>query len=536
MMRSLIHLSLAVLLIFSTSCASIFNARFQAVEITKGSADTELYVDGEKIEESGKNVTARVERDAKIRQIRAEREGYKPEFSVIAQRKISGLRFLPLAFIPIVGIIGTIADDSDTGVAAAAGSFVLITPLALLDAGTKSRNYERTNYVEAPERMLTYRGEDEKYLFSQEIQFDLKQDSFEIFVSTEKQYIGYADRLNSVMVNDEDISIENTIFTDAINGLLYKTDFMDTTQNILKQKSNTSYLNAQILSIRNYKLTIPGLYGAGYYISKVNVNWEVTNIYGKTIYEKTSRGVSGEFSGTIPEEFDAVKYSIKDAIESSLLDFFQEEEVKEILKKDQEEKENLDPITLNPTVNTPKSLEDAQAATVTIKVDDGHGSGFFVTDDGFVLTNYHVVATTEDTLTILTLDGESFEGVLIRKDEANDLALIKVDAEPKVAFGFPNEKNFEVGNNIFTIGTPTSIELGQTLSRGIISGERKAGESELIQTDASINFGNSGGPIVSEQGELVGIINSKLVGLGVEGIAFGSPAYRLKEYLNLLVE
>ncbi|MEO0641608.1 MAG: trypsin-like peptidase domain-containing protein, partial [Bacteroidota bacterium] len=195
-----------------------------------------------------------------------------------------------------------------------------------------------------------------------------------------------------------------------------------------------------------------------------------------------------------------------------------------------------DPITLNPTVNTPKSLEDAQAATVTIKVDDGHGSGFFVTDDGFVLTNYHVVATTEDTLTILTLDGESFEGVLIRKDEANDLALIKVDAEPKVAFGFPNEKNFEVGNNIFTIGTPTSIELGQTLSRGIISGERKAGESELIQTDASINFGNSGGPIVSEQGELVGIINSKLVGLGVEGIAFGSPAYRLKEYLNLLVE
>ncbi|MEL6135647.1 MAG: trypsin-like peptidase domain-containing protein, partial [Bacteroidota bacterium] len=245
---------------------------------------------------------------------------------------------------------------------------------------------------------------------------------------------------------------------------------------------------------------------------------------------------SGRFSGSIPDDFDAVRFAIKDAIEVSLLELFKEEEVKQALKRDQVQQENVDPITLNPTLRRPQSLEEAQLATVTIKVDEGHGSGFFITEDGFVLTNYHVVATTEDTLKVLTSDGKSHEGVLIRKDEENDIALIKVDVAPSVAFGFPAEKNYQLGDNIFAIGTPTSIELGQTLSRGIISGERKVGETSLIQTDASINFGNSGGPIVNEQGELIGIINSKLVGLGVEGIAFGSPAFMFKQYLNLNVE
>ncbi|MEL6733518.1 MAG: trypsin-like peptidase domain-containing protein, partial [Bacteroidota bacterium] len=83
---------------------------------------------------------------------------------------------------------------------------------------------------------------------------------------------------------------------------------------------------------------------------------------------------------------------------------------------------------------------------------------------------------------------------------------------------------------------PKSIELGQTLSRGIISGERKVGENKLLQIDASINSGNSGGPIISADGKLVGIVNSKLIGLGIEGIAFGTPAYKLMEFLKIEVE
>ena len=171
------------------------------------------------------------------------------------------------------------------------------------------------------------------------------------------------------------------------------------------------------------------------------------------------------------------------------------------------------------------------SATVTIKTKDGHGSGCVVSKDGYVVTNFHVISN-NDKLTVIDKNGKEYDAKLIRKNENLDLALIKVSqGDFEFSYHLPEVKNYSVGDDIFVIGTPKSIELGQTLTKGIISGTRKFDENEFIQTDASVNGGNSGGAMTKKNGELIGIVNAKVSGFGVEGIGFSIPAEFIKSGL-----
>jgi len=84
---------------------------------------------------------------------------------------------------------------------------------------------------------------------------------------------------------------------------------------------------------------------------------------------------------------------------------------------------------------------------------------------------------------------------------------------------------------VYAIGTPSDIELGQTLSKGIISGKRLFNQKQYIQTDVSINSGNSGGALIDPQGNLLGIISAKIVGVGIEGLGFAIPIKYINESL-----
>lgn len=87
------------------------------------------------------------------------------------------------------------------------------------------------------------------------------------------------------------------------------------------------------------------------------------------------------------------------------------------------------------------------------------------------------------------------------------------------------------------MGTPTAEDLSQTISKGIISGIRKTdGDKKLIQTDASINAGNSGGAIIDKDGLVIGVVSSKLKGFGIEGVAFGIPSYEIFERLKINIK
>lgn len=159
------------------------------------------------------------------------------------------------------------------------------------------------------------------------------------------------------------------------------------------------------------------------------------------------------------------------------------------------------------------------------------GSGFIISQDGYVVSNYHVVEEA-DTIEVLTADGSSYEAELVGYDETNDISLLKVTAEdlPYVTLGSSNK--LKVGDQVAAIGNPLG-ELNSSMTVGYVSGKDRIITTDgptinMIQTDAAINSGNSGGPLFNMKGEVVGITTAKFSGtsrsgVSIEGISFAIP-------------
>ncbi|NID13865.1 S1C family serine protease [Luteibacter yeojuensis] len=167
------------------------------------------------------------------------------------------------------------------------------------------------------------------------------------------------------------------------------------------------------------------------------------------------------------------------------------------------------------------------------------GSGVIVSDDGYVLTNNHVIANADD-IQLLLYDGRVASARVVGSDDETDLAVLKVDAGNLPAIHMTDaDDRPRVGDVVLAIGNPFGI--GQTVTMGIVSAiGRQLNLSSLenfIQTDAAINFGNSGGALVNAHGELVGI-NTSLIGqaVGAEGIGFAIPVQSARDVLDQIVQ
>ena len=159
------------------------------------------------------------------------------------------------------------------------------------------------------------------------------------------------------------------------------------------------------------------------------------------------------------------------------------------------------------------------------------GSGFIVTEDGYILTNYHVVDGSKS-ITVTLYDDSSYEAELIGGDESNDIAVIKIDAKGLNPVVFGNSDALAVGEDVIAIGNPLG-ELTFSLTRGVVSGLKRevtfsgGRRMTLIQTDCAINAGSSGGALFNMYGEVVGITNAKYsdntAQVSIESIAFAIP-------------
>ncbi|RMW98576.1 DegQ family serine endoprotease [Allofranklinella schreckenbergeri] len=156
-------------------------------------------------------------------------------------------------------------------------------------------------------------------------------------------------------------------------------------------------------------------------------------------------------------------------------------------------------------------------------VPSGVGSGFIISADGYILTNHHVVEDSEDVLVTLT-DQREFKAKVIGSDERTDVALIKIEAENLPVVRIGNVNQLKVGQWVMAIGSPFGLE--NTVTAGIVSAKQRDTGSYLpfIQTDVAVNPGNSGGPLLNMQGEVVGI-NSQIYSRsgGFMGISFAIP-------------
>jgi len=168
------------------------------------------------------------------------------------------------------------------------------------------------------------------------------------------------------------------------------------------------------------------------------------------------------------------------------------------------------------------TFERVADAVVSVQGESGHGTAFVITKDGLALTNYHVIAG-QRRLVARFRNGRQTPIRVLRYNENADVALVQIACEEDcITVRLSSEAEPTIGDEVLVIGTPFSIELGQTITKGIISGIRYASGVTLVQTDAAMNPGNSGGPIVSAtSGEVVAITSSKLVGPDLEGLGFG---------------
>ena len=165
------------------------------------------------------------------------------------------------------------------------------------------------------------------------------------------------------------------------------------------------------------------------------------------------------------------------------------------------------------------------------------GSGFIVSDDGYVVTNYHVISQAED-IRIRTNDHRIFRAEVVGEDEQSDIALLKVEAKGLPAVTFGDSDALRVGEWVFAIGAPFGMDYSVTA--GIVSAKgRSLGERYVpfIQTDVAINPGNSGGPLFNRDGEVVGI-NSQIYTRsgGFMGLSFSIPSNLVMDIVDQLRE
>ena len=216
-----------------------------------------------------------------------------------------------------------------------------------------------------------------------------------------------------------------------------------------------------------------------------------------------------------------------------------------------------------PTNDTGKSLTESQVYAMTVNsvvgitteattnifgqeaVSASAGTGFILTEDGYIITNHHVIDGA-DTITVTLYSGEKYTAELVGSDASYDIAVLKIDAEGLQAVSVGDSDNLQVGEAVIAIGNPLG-ELTFTMTDGVISAldreiNTDGNPQNMLQTNAAINSGNSGGPLFDMDGNVIGVTTAKYSGstssgTTIEGLGFAIPindalrvAYDLVEY------
>ncbi len=173
------------------------------------------------------------------------------------------------------------------------------------------------------------------------------------------------------------------------------------------------------------------------------------------------------------------------------------------------------------------------------QVVEGAGSGVIVTDNGYIVTNYHVIQGANKVQVTLH-NGETYPAVIVGGVDEEDIAVIKINASGLTVAEIGDSSKVQVGDTAVAIGNPLG-QLGGTATTGIISALDRNLQIEgrnmtLMQTDAAINGGNSGGGLFNSKGELIGIVDAKSSGVGIEGLAFAIPINSVSDIINDLIE
>ena len=241
-----------------------------------------------------------------------------------------------------------------------------------------------------------------------------------------------------------------------------------------------------------------------------------------------------------------------------------QEETAPAISFDQDETEDagdlLTPIELEESPTSPPNVPEAEGlslqeiyrqcivSVVSITSSSGSGTstgtGVILSEDGYIVTNYHVIEG-GTRITVLLHDDREFSAWIVGSDPATDLAVLKIEADDLTGATFGDSDVLQVGDSVAAIGDPLGIEYRGTMTNGIISAINRNMNIDgrlmnLIQTNAALNSGNSGGPLINSHGQVIGINTVKIGAFtdkaGVEGIGFAIPSATVTDIVNQIIE
>lgn len=474
-------------------------------------------------------------RDGLPKQITIEKDGYKSEYKAVYQFQRPWYHIF--SWIPFG---------------------ILYIPI-LIDHSNLAYDYPYDIILEEKLLKISERGENEREVFLYDIEISASNDDKVggLIFRSYRRYLNKRARPLSYSYFPDFRYTDTELIENSLNEVLVEGGFIDTT--VTSTIFRFSYANNLILSADIQKVQ-HSMVQTHFSLVDLKANWELKNIYGETVFSFTTETKSGEFvvprryfgiyternpsfiypANFAEERIKATQVSVYlamiDAMEKGLIQFMENDEVRSLIsdrsfiKKEQE----AEFIILKPSDSSPDRLSEAIEGVVLIKTEERQGSGFFISEEGYLITNYNRIANADE-IEVVVSDGSSHEAQLVRKSKLYDLALLKINAESidfrPLSF---NKSIPDIGSNIFVVGSPLSEELAQSVSRGIVSAFRESPDGlQYIQTDASINSGNNGGPLTDENGGVLGIVLGSIRSLTIDGIGFALPTQQILEKLKI---
>ena len=171
----------------------------------------------------------------------------------------------------------------------------------------------------------------------------------------------------------------------------------------------------------------------------------------------------------------------------------------------------------------------------------GSGSGIILSDDGYIVTNAHVIDGAE-TVKVVLYNEEEYEAKIIGADTRTDIAVLKIEANNLVEAEFGDSSQIEIGETVYALGNPGGLSLQSSFTDGMISGLNRVITTDdsiysmtVLQTSAAINPGNSGGALINEYGQVIGITSAKIISTDYEGIGFAIPTETAKPIIEEII-
>ncbi len=543
-------------------CGVIFMSRIQeGVHIDPQDDSTEVILEGRSLGYG--RVKADISRyDDVDHSVELRRKGYKSEHHIIFPEKkrigeIAALDFgIPIGALGIVALtsdFGNFDDEPVTESLALVGLGGMFgTAPFLSDAYNEDLWIYRKRYsYDSPDKRIPPAENVQKEVIVGMTHFSIPEERPVLkYFEEKKNFVEGKDPKEVFYGNEMDDrnSRASASIGDSLNQILDRKAYVDLDRfgDGSTDEMTLNYYNTLKLSPTINEMVFHYFKQADHYFVNMDVAWSLVNHQLDTLHKDTVAVKTGEFKGLkgmkeksvqgwAPSELN--EQALLDGVYASLIQVLQNEEVRKTMKRDEmaeaeKERKQWDVISI-PTVRSREEKVGKNITSVlTLKRKIGHGSGCIVSPDGYLVTNAHVVRQ-KDTIQVIFNDQTRSKARVIRRSSVSDLALLKMDTTGLRPLRIAEGSHVPIGKKAYSIGTPKNLDLGQSLTKGIISGKREFNELSYIQTDVSMNPGNSGGALLNEEGELIGITNAKLKGEDVEGIGFAIPLSAVKKYLKL---